>query len=263
MTELLHKAITGTIIGVYYDVYNGLARSYPEYVYEKAMMGDLQAKGMRCRRQPEYEVTYKEQPVGGQRLDLFVAEDVVVELKVAPELTRLHKAQAISYLKVTGSQVALLCNFGSAAPQFERLYYDGREAQGAVEAPAAEWPSDLLEPQWTHAVIGALYEVHNVLGPGFIYRIYANALYHELQRRGLEVQPLRVYEVIYRGRPVGAIKFEHLLVEGSVMVFPVAIQDSDEVSIINLKAWMQEQRVPLGIVANFYPASLEFMVLRS
>ena len=123
MVKLLHKKTTGTIIGVYYDVYNGTARTYPEFIYEWAMMDDLRRKGVSCRRQPEYQVFYKGKLVGVQRLDLFVAEEVVVELKVKPQLTRLHKAQAISYLKVVGEAVGLLCNFGSPSPEFERLYF--------------------------------------------------------------------------------------------------------------------------------------------
>lgn len=263
MTKLLHKQLTGTIIGVYYDVYNGLARTYPEHVYENAMMADLQDRGIPCRRQPEYEIRYKDRIVGQQRLDLFAAGDIVVELKVAPTLTRLHKAQAFSYLKVTGRQVALLCNFGSPEPQFERLYYEERPAQGKPEVPDAAWPADLLMPELTHTIIGALYDVHTLLGPGFIYRIYANALYHELQLRGLTVRPRRVYQIIYRQRPVGSIKFDHLIVDDSIMVFPVATRDINDVRINDLKAWLQDQDKPLGILVNFYPTSLEFLVLRA
>lgn len=124
------------------------------------------------------------------------------------------------------------------------------------------WPEDYLRPELTHEVIGALFEVHRALGPGFIYRIYANALYHEFRLRGLEVRPRRAYEVIYGGRSVGRIKFDHLLVAGCLMVFPVAIQDIEEVSINNLKDWMAYCGVQLGVVANFYPARVAFRVLR-
>jgi GxxExxY protein len=92
MTELLHNNLTHTIIGVYYDVYNGTARTYPEFIYERAMMHDLRKKGLRCRQQEEYQVIYRDRLVGSQRLDLFVADKVVVEIKVAPQLTDLHKA---------------------------------------------------------------------------------------------------------------------------------------------------------------------------
>ena len=265
MTELLHKELTRKIIGVYYDVYNGTGRTYPEFIYERAMRDDLSRLGIPSRRQPEYTIFYKGRPAGAQRLDLFVAGDVVVEIKVAPGLTRLHKAQTISYLKVVDREVALLCNFGSAAPEFERLFFRPRPAQnqpGAATLPDADWPAELLSPDLTHAIIGGLFEVHSILGPGFIHRIYANAVYHELSLRGLEALPRQEYQVVYRGRPVGEIKFNHLQIDNSLMVFPVAIQNIDDISINNLKAWMQVQNTPLSILANFYPTRLEFRVLR-
>ncbi len=266
MTKLLYKELTGTIIGVYYDVYRGTARTYPEYIYEQAMLDDLRRKGIHCWRQPEYEVFYRDKRVGRQRLDLFVAGEVVVELKVAPGLTKLHKAQAISYLKVVDKQVSLLCNFGSPEPEFERLYFARPLPQGTrtkTQPLPGNWPADFLSPELTHNVIGGLFDVHSILGPGFIHRIYANAVHHELGLRGLEVMPRREYQVIYRGRSVGGIKFNHLQVGDSLMVFPVAIQDVNDLSINNLKAWMHVQNVPLAILANFYPDELEFMVLRT
>ena len=263
MTDLLHKELTRTIIGVYYDVYNGTSRTYPEFIYEKAMRQDLLDKGVSCQRQPEYEVYYKGKLVGAQRLDLFVAGEVAVEIKVVPEFTRLHKAQTLSYLKVVNRQIGILCNFGSTQPEFERFYFHNRPPQNEVTSLPKEWPQELLTPELTQQVISGLYEVHNTLGPGFIYRLYANAAYHELRRRLLAVQPRRTYEVVYRRRPVGAIKFEHLQIASDLMVFPVAIQDINDVSINNLKAWLHLKQIPLGILVNFYPTSLEFLVLRS
>ncbi|HRQ37621.1 MAG TPA: GxxExxY protein [Chloroflexota bacterium] len=261
MTKLLHKELTHKIIRVYYNAYNGLSHTYPEYIYERAMMDELQSQGTTCRRQEEYQIFYKDILVGVQRLDLFVAEEVVVELKVAEQLTKLHKAQAISYLKVTGKQVALLCNFGSSVPQFERLYFQAREALPGGK-PVIDWPDNYLSPELTGMVIGALYEVHTYLGPGFIYRIYANALYQELKLRGLAVIPHQTFTVFYHGQSVGQIKFQHMEVEGQLLLFPVAIQNLEDLRIENMKAWLREKQMPLGIVANFYPERLEFKVLR-
>ena len=263
MTRLMHKELTGTIIGVYWDVYNGLSRVYPEFIYERAMMDELGRRNVPCRRQPEYEVTYRDKLVGKQRLDLFVADEVVVELKIAPELTKLHKAQTISYLKVVGKAVALLCNFGAKAG-FERLYYAPRpasEREPAFLLPG-DWPGDLLSPELTYDVMGGLMQVHSILGPGFIHRIYANAVYYELQLRGFEVLPRREYQVFYRHRPVGSIKFNHLQVDASLLVFPVAVQDIEMLHIDDFKAWMRHLGIPLAILGNFYPARLEWRVLR-
>lgn len=266
MTELLHKELTSVIIGVYYDVYNGTARTYPEFIYERAMLNDLRRKGIPCQQQEEYQVVYKDKLVGSQHLDLFVADEVVVEIKVASQLTDLHKAQAFSYLKVANREVCLLCNFGGSEPEFERLYFRPRpirERSDTNLSLATNQIGELISPELTSIVIGALYEVHTILGPGFIHRIYANAIYHELLLRGVEVQPRREYQVIYRGQSIGEIKFNHLQVEDKLMVFPVTVQDFNDLNINNLKAWMQVQDVPLSILANFYPAKLDLMMLRT
>jgi len=68
--------------------------------------------------------------------------------------------------------------------------------------------------------------------------------------------------VIYRGAAIGAIKFNHLRVENDLLVFPVAIMDVNDIRLNNLKDWMRVERVPLGILANFYAESLDPMVLR-
>jgi len=75
VTELLHRELTGKVIRVYYDVYNGLSRTYPEFIYENAMMRDLARCGIECSRQDEYKVFYKDWLVGAQRLDIFVARE--------------------------------------------------------------------------------------------------------------------------------------------------------------------------------------------
>jgi GxxExxY protein len=167
---------------------------------------------------------------------------------------------------VANKEVGLLCNFGGAEPGFERLYFKPRPTQGQSEGklpPEVALLSELISPELTDAVIGGLFHVHATLGPGFMHRIYANATYHELLLRGLEVLPRREYQVIYHGQSVGEIKLNHLQVDGKLMVFPVAIQDTDDLSINNLKAWMEVQEVPLGILANFFPTRLDLVVLRT
>jgi GxxExxY protein len=268
MMTLRHWETTREVIGAYYGVYNGTGRTYPESLYEQAMVIDITARGVSCLRQPAYQVFYKGVLVGKQVLDLFVAEQVCVEIKVATELTRLHKAQGISYLKVIGREDGLLCNFGGPKPEFERLFFNRREpvvypGETAVAALCGEsGEGELLWPELTHVIIGGLFEVHNHLGPGFIHRIYANAVYCELQLRRLRVKAYRQYEVFYKGECIGEINFNHLLVDERLMVFPVAIQNMADISINNLKAWMQQRKIRMGILANFYATRLGFLVLR-
>lgn len=262
MTELLHRDLTDKIIRTYYDVYNGLSRTYPEYIYENAMMRDLtRLHRLHCVRQPQHDIWYKQWLVGQQRLDIFVVEEVDAELKVKPALVPLDLAQAMSYLKTTGKQVGLVLNFGSDKPEFKRVFFTARQSQPLATAPEREWP-DLLFPEITYRVIGSLFEVHNELGPGYIHRIYGNACYRELQSQGLDVKALPHMRVLYRGESIGAVKMGHLFVEGKIMVFPMAVRETSQIEPENLRRWMASQGVSLGILANFHSERLDLVFMK-
>jgi GxxExxY protein len=255
MTERAHWELTDAIIGAYYQVYRHTSRTYPEYIYERAMIHELGLRGLPVTQQDKYEIVYKGQRVGAQHLDLFVVRQVVVENKVAEKLTRLHKAQTISYLKTVDRPVGLLLNFGSREPEFNRLYFDPAKrphgvrpgSEGQVRTASPDW----LYPDLCYKITGGLFEVHSILGAGYVHRIYANACWHELRWQGLGVAPATRMQVEYKGVPIGDIAFGHLTVEGKVMVFPVAIQDVKDIRLDNLKRWMRQCGIQLGILANF------------
>jgi GxxExxY protein len=64
MTTLLHEELTYQIIGAYYTVYNKLSQTYPEFIYERAMIALLKRAGIHCVRQAEHQITYKDYLVG-------------------------------------------------------------------------------------------------------------------------------------------------------------------------------------------------------
>ena len=82
MSKLLYEDLTYQIRASYFDVYNALGRDYPESFYEKALYFDIRSKGLKCVRQEDHQISYKEQLVGRHTLDLVVDDTVVVELKV-------------------------------------------------------------------------------------------------------------------------------------------------------------------------------------
>lgn len=262
MSQLLHHDLTGLIIGAYYEVYNRLGHTYPEYIYEKAMIREVRRLGIDCEQQKEYHIFYKDHIVGIQQLDIFVAQEVVVELKVSPHLNQRHKAQTISYMKVVEKQVGLLFNFGCTKPEFERLIFTPKTTAQRSSVPQHSWP-DLLFPDLSYQVIGGLIEVHNQLGAGFIHRIYANASYREMQLRGFEVKPLKEMVLFYRGKELGHVKFAHMLLEGEIMLFPVAISDITQIQQDNLRSWMRSQGIRLGILSNFYANQLDFRFIKA
>ncbi len=267
MTELLHAELTKEIIGVYYDVYNGLSRTYPEYIYEAAMMLGLEKeKGIPCVQQDEYEIWYKDRLVGKQRLDIFVAKEVVVENKVAERIQKIHLVQLMSYLKTVGKTVGLLFNFGGPKPEFKRRVLTDSAFQRSTQADGAKVcvaGDDLLHPDLVYDVVGGMLEVFKTLGPGFVHRIYGNACYHELRLRGHEVAAHKSMRVYYRGHDVGGVKFRHLQIASELLVFPVAIGDVADIRLENLKDRMRYLDIPLGILVNFHTTWLQPVILRA
>ncbi len=264
MPELIHQELTSDIIGAYYEVYNHTPRTHPEYIYERAMVEELRLRGRTATQQDEYRILYKERLVGVQRLDLFAAQEVAVEIKVVERLTRLHKAQCISYLKAVDKLVGLLLNFGSKEPEFHRLHFNPAKRPAAIREQQVIIPSpDWLYPDLAYQIVGGLYEVHTVLGAGFVHRIYANACYHELELRGLAVKPAKRMQVTYKGTVIGDVAFGHILAEGKIMVFPVAIGDISDIHLDSLKDWMRQCDIQLGIVANFDAIHLEPVFVRA
>ena len=263
MPNLIHQELTGAIIGAYYEVYNHTSRTYPEYIYERIMVEELRRRDLPASRQDEYQIIYKDKLVGLQRLDLFVVQEIAVEIKVITTLTKLNKAQTISYLKTVDKPVGLLLNFGSSEPEFNRLYFNSAKKPSASIAPKSNPSPDWLYPDLCYQIVGGLFEVHAILGAGYVHRIYANACYHELKLRHLAAKANKRMQVAYKDIIVGDIAFGHLQVESKVMVFPVAIGNVQDIHLENLKQWLRLCDIQLGILANFDAVHLEIIYVRA
>lgn len=104
-------ALAREVIGAAIEVHRIMGPGYLECVYEDALCVELELRGIPISRQVLFGVEYKGKRVGESRLDLLVANQLVVELKAVEELLPVHKAQVISYLKATGRELGLLINF--------------------------------------------------------------------------------------------------------------------------------------------------------
>lgn len=117
--ELLHRELTGKIIGAFYEVYKTLGYGFLEKVYKNAMVLELRRIGLRVVAQKRLRVYYGDQIVGDYFADLVVEGLVIVEIKAAVALNEAFVAQLQNYLKATEIEVGLLMNFGPE-PAFQR-----------------------------------------------------------------------------------------------------------------------------------------------
>jgi GxxExxY protein len=107
-------ALTEKIIGAAIEVHRVLDPGLLESIYEEALCRELALRSIRHEGQVEVEVEYKGLCIKGQRLDLLVESEVVVEVKALSRLPEVATAQLLSYLKATGLKRGLLINFSEA-----------------------------------------------------------------------------------------------------------------------------------------------------
>jgi GxxExxY protein len=107
------------VIGAALEVHRVLGPGFLETVYEEAIAIEFGLQGIPFERQKPINVSYKGRPVGEGRLDFFVQNSVIVELKAVDKLLPIHQAQLMSYLKATRCRLGLLINF------HERLLKEG------------------------------------------------------------------------------------------------------------------------------------------
>jgi GxxExxY protein len=104
--------LTSAIIGAAIEVHRALGPGLLESAYEECLCRELSLRRIPFERQRPLPVEYKGLRLDcGYRIDLLVADTVVVEIKAVEKLLPVHEAQLLTYMKLGGWQVGLLINF--------------------------------------------------------------------------------------------------------------------------------------------------------
>ncbi len=104
--------LSAAVIGAAIEVHRLLGPGLLECLYHRALRFELGLRGVPFRSEEPVPVNYKGQHLGDDlRLDLIVADQLIVELKAVDHLHPIHEAQLITYLKLTGLRTGLLINF--------------------------------------------------------------------------------------------------------------------------------------------------------
>ncbi len=103
------------------EVHKFLGNGFQEVVYQRALAIEFGLQGIGFQREFEMPLFYKGEHIGTRRVDFFVENAVMVEIKAVILLEEVHLAQAINYLKAYKMEIGLLINFGSKSLQFKRV----------------------------------------------------------------------------------------------------------------------------------------------
>ena len=122
--ELTHK-----IIGCAMKVHSELGNGFQEVIYQRALAIEFREAGIDFAREMEMQIYYRDLDIGTRRVDFFVEDTVMVELKAITQLEDVHIAQAMNYLEAYHMQIGLLINFGAKSLEFKRVHNNNFQLQ--------------------------------------------------------------------------------------------------------------------------------------
>jgi GxxExxY protein len=119
--DFKYSDITEKIIGAAMKVHSFFGIGFPEVVYKRALIIELETLGLRYNTEIEKDITYQNKLIGKRRLDLIIEDKILIELKALSEVDNRSYSQIINYLNIFNFEVGLLLNFGKESLQFKRF----------------------------------------------------------------------------------------------------------------------------------------------
>ena len=103
-------------------VHGTLGNGFQETINQRALAIEMGVAGLGFRLEMEMPIHYRDEVIGTRRVDFFVEDIIVVELKAIINLEDVHLAQAMNYLEAYKMEIGLLLNFGAKSLQFKRVH---------------------------------------------------------------------------------------------------------------------------------------------
>jgi len=119
---MLYEDLTKRIIGCAMEVHKRLGNGFQEVIYQRALEIEMTLSGLKFSRELEMSIFYRESQIGTRRVDFFVEEKIMVELKAIIHLEEVHLSQAMNYVEAYKMEIGLLLNFGAKSLEFKRVH---------------------------------------------------------------------------------------------------------------------------------------------
>jgi GxxExxY protein len=119
---MLYEELTRKIIGCAMEVHKELGNGFQELIYQRALEIEMARTNLSYQREMEMDIYYRNQYVGRRRVDFFVEDKIMVELKAVIRMEDVHLNQAMNYLEAYHMKIGLLINFGAKSLEFKRVH---------------------------------------------------------------------------------------------------------------------------------------------
>ena len=127
-SEVAEDRLTGRIIGIAINVHKTLGSQHPEKLYQEALAHGLERDGLTVEREKEITVVYQGREFGSRYADLFVENEVVVEIKAVQRVIDEHFHQLGTNVQLLEKRRGLLINFGTSRIEVRRFANDRAES---------------------------------------------------------------------------------------------------------------------------------------
>ena len=117
-----YEEITKRIIGCAMTVHRTLGNGFQEVIYQRALEIEMRLDKLKFQREMEMPIFYRNEQIGTRRVDFFVEDCVMVELKAVLQTDDAHLSQAMNYLEAYKMEIGLLINFGARSLEFKRVH---------------------------------------------------------------------------------------------------------------------------------------------
>ena len=117
-----HETLTHKIIGCAMKVHTALGSGFQEVIYQRALAIEMTKQELLYQREQEMPIFYDGRAIGTRRVDFFVEDTIMVELKALAKLEDVHLAQSMNYCQAYNLPMGLLINFGGRSLEFRRVY---------------------------------------------------------------------------------------------------------------------------------------------
>lgn len=115
----------------------------------------------------------------------------------------------------------------------------------------------IIYPDLSYAIVGAFFNVHKALGPGFVESIYEKALIEEFSERGLKVEIQKLINLYYKKKKIGIHKLD-IVVEDKVVIELKAVERFCLHHKAQLRSYLKAGGYKLGILVNFSKSKVEY-----
>ena len=119
------KAFEYDVVGAIYAVHGELGAGLHEACYQEGLQIELTERGIPFVREMSFHPTYRGKIMESVfRLDFLCKDDIIIECKAVPELTKVHRAQLFNYMRLLQKSCGILVNFYPFSADVERYFYD-------------------------------------------------------------------------------------------------------------------------------------------